>query len=585
MKKANLILVTLLIVVTSTFEISGGAAAPLQTLSVDIPPGNSILLNPDWILQGKTWRVSIASDGTEGNGFVGEYTAISADGRYVVFPSYSWNLVPGDQQYAYEDIFLHDNQTRITERISVNSAGVAANGDSYNSLDISADGRYVVFESKATNLVSGDTNNAWDVFVRDRLESTTSRVSVSSANGQSNGNSYYGRISDDGNTVIFSSTANNLVTGDSNNKWDIFAHNLLTGQTERISLSSSEVEGNNDSGDNQVAAVSSDGRYVAFSSRSTNLVPGDTNTYCDLDIDGIFNENCPDVFIRDRITGTTELVSINSDEELGNNFSILPAISADGQSVAFFSAASNLVPDDTNTCMTLYYNSGPCPDAFVRDRLSGSTERVSISSIGTQTTVDPINYFHPPAISGDGRFVAFQSSDTHLASGATNGYSQILIHDRITHETTLVSANTYRWQGDSFSINPDLSFTGRYVAFDSGAGNLVSDDANGLYDIFVRDREVWMYAVGGTVRDPLNHPLPGIKVGYGSETGESAVTDSNGEYQVYYMPTGSYTIKVLTSGYLSSPWMRTVSVPPTTITADFVLNLPTDFVFIPLVTR
>jgi hypothetical protein len=554
--------------------------SPASGDSLNLPQS----INPDWKHLGITWRASVASDGSEGNSYVGEDHALSSDGRYVVFASYAWNLVPGDEKYGYEDIFLHDNQTGATERMSVNSSGETANSDSFYGMDISTDGRYAVFCTKASNLVTGDTNGKWDIFVRDRQASTTTRVSVSSTGVQSNGNSWLPRISDDGHLVVYTSEASNLVTDDTNNKWDIFIYNMLNGQTERISVSSAELQANGDSGDNKTPALSSDGRFVAFSSEATNLVLDDTYNGCDMDEDGTFTENCTDVFVRDRNSGATERVSVNDNEEQGNNLSMLPAISGDGRFVAFYSWASNLVPNDTNTCLSLYYNSGPCPDVFVRDRQAGTTERVSVSSSGGQSTVDPINYFKPPAISGDGRYVAFESSDTTLASGATNGYSQILIHDRTTHETTLVSANTYGWEGDEWShCPPDISATGRYVSFISSSNDLVLYDANDVNDIFVRDREGWTYALDGTVRDEANQPIAGITVGYGNRHGESKETDSNGEYQLYYMPAGTYSIKAWKLGYIPDPIERPIMVPPTTLGVDFVVRKATNVVYLPLV--
>jgi hypothetical protein len=180
--------------------------------------------------------------------------------------------------------------------------------------------------------------------------------------------------------------------------------------------------------------------------------------------------------------------------------------------------------------------------------------------------------------------VAFESSDITLASGATNGYSQILIHDRTTHQTTLVSASTFRWQGNEWSHTPvDLSETGRYVSFFSSASDLVLYDGNGFSDIFVRDREGWTYALDGAVRDEADHPVAGITVGYGNRIGESKVTDTNGEYQLYYMPAGVYSIKAWKLGYIPDPIERLITVPPTTLGVDFVVRKATNVVYLPLV--
>jgi Tol biopolymer transport system component len=543
---------------------------------------------PIWRHLGLTWRASVAGDGTEGNSYVGSEHAISADGRYVVFSSMAWNMVPGDVQYGHQDIFLHDNQTRATERISVSSAGQPCNEDAYYGVDISADGRHVVFATKASNLVSGDTNGVWDIFLRDRTAGSTIRISNPTAGGQSNGNSWQPQISDDGQVIVYASEATNLVLNDTNNRMDIFAYNRVSGQTERVSVSSSGEQGN--AAADLAPAVSADGRFVAFTSEATNLVTGDANAFCDMNGDGTFGENCPDVFVRDRTNGTTERVSVSGSEIEGNDASVSPVISGDGRYVAFYSAASNLVSNDTNSCQSWYHPStpGPCPDVFVRDRTAETTERVSVSSIGGQSTHSSMNVNRkPPAISGDGRYVAFESDDPTLAAGATNGWTQILIHDRITGETTLASASTYGWQGDEWSTCPvNLSGDGRYVAFPSRANNLATDDGNGFEDIYVRDRVVWTYAADGTVRNGSGSPLAGVWVGYGGGVGESKVTDSNGEYELYYMPPGVYSITAHRPGLMPDPIKATVTITDATIKGiDFVMRPPAAIVYLPLVLR
>jgi hypothetical protein len=209
-----------------------------------------------------------------------------------------------------------------------------------------------------------------------------------------------------------------------------------------------------------------------------------------------------------------------------------------------------------------------------------------VSSSGDQANVDPMDFsFYPPGISSDGRYVAFGSAATNLAAGATNGYTQILVHDRTEHTTTLVSASTYRWQGDSWShCPPDLSATGRYIAFTSSAGNLVTGDANSVRDVFVRDWEGYTYGMDGTVRNAAGNPLSGVWVGYGVKVGQSKATDSNGEYELYYMPTGTYTIRAVAPGYLSDPPYQLVTVPPTTVGVDFVMRARLD-IYLPLLER
>ena len=225
---------------------------------------------------GVTERVSVDSSGNQGND--GNYdSAISGDGRYVAFTSVTSNLVPGDTN-GEMDVFVHDRQTGVTERVSVDSAGNQGNSHSFDAA-ISGDGRYVAFASFASNLVTGDTNDHDDVFVHDWQTGVTERVSVDSSGNQDNGRSWQSAISADGRHVAFASEATNLVTGDTNSVTDIFVHDRQTGATERASVDSAGNEGNSDSFE---AAISGDGRYVAFQSEATNLVPGDTNGHEDI---------------------------------------------------------------------------------------------------------------------------------------------------------------------------------------------------------------------------------------------------------------------------------------------------------------
>src|SRR5205809_5350390 len=235
---------------------------------------------------GTTERVSVASDGAEGNGSSGLLSfafppALSADGRFVAFVSFATNLVAGDTNGA-TDVFVHDRQTDTTERVSVASGGTQSNDASLGSA-LSADGRFVAFQSDATNLVAGDTNGATDVFVYDRQTGMTERVSVASGGTQANNASSYPVLSADGRFVAFDSAATDLVAGDTNGASDVFVHDRQTGTTERVSVASGGAQGNGNSGGSfAVPAPSAAGRFVAFQSAATNLVAGDTNGTTDL---------------------------------------------------------------------------------------------------------------------------------------------------------------------------------------------------------------------------------------------------------------------------------------------------------------
>jgi Tol biopolymer transport system component len=384
-----------------------------------------------------------------------------------------------------------------TTRVSVDSLGNQGNGGSIGPA-ISADGRYVAFESTASDLVPGDTNAQMDIFVHDRQTGETALVSVDSAGNKGNSHSWSAAISADGRYVAFYSVASNLVVGDTNyfcgfypytdNCADVFVHDRETGVTERVSVDSAGNEGN--SGSNR-PAISADGRYVAFKSDATNLVAGDSNNFCYRGHEGFDGpDNCPDIFVHDRQTGETALVSVDSAGNKGNNWSDMPAISADGRHVAFRSYASNLVAGDTNNvCDTDYddVHDDNCPDIFVHDRQTGETTVVSVDSVGNQGN----DRSNRPAISADGRYVAFSSYASNLVAADTNAKPDVIAHDRRTRATDRVNVDSLGNQGngDSGWLGPTMSADGRYVAFDSGASNLVAGDTNGVGDVFVHDRD------------------------------------------------------------------------------------------------
>jgi len=245
------------------------------------------------LLTGRTSRISADSFGVQGNDH-SRTPSLSADGRIVAFASQASNLVPADTNHQM-DVFVHDRSTALTSRVSVSSLGTQSHG-SGNDLSISADGRFVVFESSATNLVSGDTNGYQDVFVHDRGTLQTSRVSVNSAGVQGNGRSNSRSISADGRFVAFASYAPNLVPGDANGHRDAFVHDRWQSQTFRVSVSSAGGEGNDAS---WLPSISADGKCIAFLSAARNLVPGDRN---------LVN----DAFVRDRTSAQFLLTSTGS---------------------------------------------------------------------------------------------------------------------------------------------------------------------------------------------------------------------------------------------------------------------------------
>jgi hypothetical protein len=279
----------------------------------------------------KTTRVSTRSNGGESNGF-STPGGISTTGRFVVFTSAATNLVPGDSNGA-TDVFVKNRQTGKTTRVSKRSNGAQGNGASFVPT-ISPNGRYVSFTSQASNLVPNDSNGVSDIFVHDRKNKKTRRVSVASNGAQANNVSQLSDVSDNG-VVVMASFATNLVNNDANGFWDAFTHRISNGQTRRISISSAGVEGNGNSGIFSIPRISADGDRIAFDSQASNLVAGDTNANLD-------------VFLRDRSAQTTRRVSVRFDGTQGNTAAVVGDIAASGRFVSFLSNSTNLVGGDTN---------------------------------------------------------------------------------------------------------------------------------------------------------------------------------------------------------------------------------------------
>jgi Tol biopolymer transport system component len=413
-----------------------------------------------------TVRVSVASDGAQATG--GSYhPAISDDGWVVAFASSAANLVAGDRNGA-DDIFVHDGWTGKTTRVSVASDGTEADGAS-SSPTLSGNGRFVAFMSSADNLVPGDTNGEPDVFVHDRRTGQTTRVSVASDGSQPAPGSYQTLVADitpDGRFVSFTSRAANLVAGDTNGAFDVFVHDRWEHETTRVSVGPGGAQGD---GDSRGGSMSDDGRFVAFSSAATKLVPG--------------RRVISDVYVYDRRTGETTRASIRSDGTPARGNSDEAVISGNGRFVAFRSGAHDLAPHDTDWWDQI----------FVHDRATGETTRVSESTDGAQP--DDASWLGD--ISGDGRFVAFQSYATNLVAGDTNGANgpsygfDVFVRDRQHGTTTRVSVASDGAQADAPSFSGSLSADGRVVVFASGATNLVPGDTNGDADIFVRMSRPW----------------------------------------------------------------------------------------------
>ncbi|HEX6570859.1 MAG TPA: hypothetical protein VF055_02475 [Steroidobacteraceae bacterium] len=407
-----------------------------------------------------------------------------------------------------------------TSLVSVTASGLQAAGDSnlrHGGGALSADGRYVVFHSYRPSLVRNDRNGVADVFLRDLERGETRLVSAASDGGTANAYALDASISADGRHVAFFSPASDLVTGDRNGSGDIFVWNRETGVREVASVGSSGAQANDESLE---SAISADGRYVAFTSFASNLARNDTN-------------GRSDVFLRDRQAGYTQRVSVTSDGRQADGDSWQPCVSADGRFVAFYSTATNLVPDDH----------GDMQDVFVRDRQTRQTRRISETADGTAAN----GYSVQPALSGNGRYVAFVSAANNLAPGDTNGRIDVFVKDLETGSVERVSVSSSGKQGNGGSYEPALSANGRYVVFESFASNLVAGDTNGTYDVFVHDRETHTTTrvssgVNGVQADGANWTpsvsADGRYVAFQSAATNLAPNDGNSSSDVYVKDLG-----------------------------------------------
>jgi Tol biopolymer transport system component len=412
--------------------------------------------------------VSVSTTGNQGDEN-SDGPSISANGRYVAFQSNASNLTPNDTLFA-SDVFVRDTLNGTTTRISVDNAGNEVYGNS-SAPSVSDAGRYIAFNSDASNLVADDTNNTWDVFVHDRNTGVSSRVSVDSAGIEGNSASSSPSISGDGRYIAFVSAATNLVaSGTTFDRSNIFVHDRNTATTTLVSVDNAGNEGNGGAAESGSPAISSDGRYVAFTSTSSNLVAGGTTI------------DRKHIFVHDRNMATTSLVSVDSAGNEGNggigfaSQSHNPSISSNGRHIVFDSTSSNLVAGDTN-------NTG---DVFLRDTVDGTTTRVNVDSTGNQVIGGGGSA--DPTVSADGRYIAFYSFSSNLVAGDTNGVADVFIHDRNTGATTRASLDEAGVEGNGASQKPAISDDGRYVAFATFSNNLVAGDVNGLgiRDIVIR---------------------------------------------------------------------------------------------------
>lgn len=395
-----------------------------------------------------------------------EGPAVSANGLIATYNSNALNLVSPPFQSSRTQIYVRELEATTSVLVSRNANGQAGNQPSMTggfAPGISADGRFVAFSSRASNLVPDDTNAFENVYVADRESGELTLISRG-IDGPANGVSTFPRLSGDGRFVVFQSRADNLVEGDDNGTTDIFVYDR---ETETMQLVSRGLDGAPGNGQSITPAISDDGRVIAFASRATNLIEQPTS--------GTFEQ----IYVADRESGAIELVSVGLNGLPGNAISFLPDLTADGSEVAFKSEAFNLVPNDTNGV----------PDVFVRTRDAGTTQRVSVDSFGNQGN----GLSGGPGISADGRFVAFVSFASNFVPDDGNGFSDVYVYDRFPPDrdqgeiarVTIAFNNS----GEPNQGVPDfpvsISADGRWIAFASAASNLVPNDFNNDMDAFL----------------------------------------------------------------------------------------------------
>lgn len=459
--------------------------------------------------------------------------AFSDDGRWVVFASLASDLVPGDL-HGEVDVFLRDLVGGTTTRLSVAPGGVEADSDSgiYQPV-ITGDGRFVAFESFASNLVAGDTNGSADIFVLDRDPGddgvfdeepiVLERVSVSSNGSEANGPSEQPSISADGNKVAFRSWATNLIAVDLNGAYDVFVRTRSSGTTIRASRSNSDIGGDGDSVEPQICA---DGSAVVFRSLATNF--------------GSSGPPMWQIWVRDLVANRLELASSDANGARLSDPSESGAISGDGRRVVFVSSAKGLVPEETP--------GGTTPDVFVKDRVTGAVDCMSTGPDGLAG-----HSSNHSVISVDGGSVSFSSRYGSFVAGDTNDAHDIFVRDVATKAIRCVNidcSGAPPASGAGTNYDSALSADGRYALFSAAGTEYVSDDTNIYSDLFVHDlanpgfQAAWSnYGVGW----PGTRGVPTFTLDVAPEFGATATATASNSL-------GFWTAGFLALGFARADW-------------------------------
>ncbi len=490
---------------------------------------------------GATSQASVSTNGASGSYWSWD-PVLSTDGRFVAFQSYSDTLVAGDTNQT-DDIFVRDRRTWITTRVNVTTSGAQLH--TARNPSISGDGRFVAFVMSTVRVIDGRTQGVDDIFLRDRDTDNdgvfdepgavaTTIESVPEGGGQTDFYSAHPVLSADGRYLAYYSFATNLVAGDANGIADVFVRDLQTKITVRVSLSSEGAEGHHPiwasdaSSGSFTGSISGDGRYVAFSSNATDLVPGDTN-------------DSFDVFVRDRDADsvgvydeagsiTTTRQSLSSGDYQGNADSTGPAITADGRHLAWSSLATNLVEGDTNNRS----------DVFVRDLVSGQTAIASVSTGGASAN----NRSEDASISADGRYVIFTSFAYNLVSdGPSSFYSQTYMRDRDSDNdgiydepgavaTSRESVSSSGETAGGHVYDSVISSDGKVVAFISSDDALSATGRIDYQQVFVHDMNPRDTSPPGV---SVTSPIPGTSV-RGTTTLSASAVDNHYVVKVDFVP-------------------------------------------------
>ncbi|WP_386065829.1 fibronectin type III domain-containing protein [Tahibacter sp. UC22_41] len=459
----------------------------------------------------------------------GNRQSLSANGRYLLFKSEATNFVPGDTN-GVADLFVRDSKTSLIRRVNTSGTGEQANGES-GDFAISGNGRYVVFSSLATNLVPNDTNGVRDVFVKDLVTDSTVRVSMHADGSQSVlDNEFEGMptsISADGRYVAFL-TFERLLTRDNNIHNDVYVKDMRTGELDLVSTASDETISNFR---NHQPFISANGRYVVFASQASNFVPEDTDI-------GL------DVYIKDRTTRQIRLVSATADGVRANSSSEKPVVTADGRYVAFVSYSHDLA---------LPVNPAN-PDVYIKDMQTGAVQRAQATGNTLISGVSGVG--SAPAITPDGRYLAFQLS---VYSAQTGAVMRLYKKDLTTGEFTRLdrsSSGPFLLSGGVYA--PSISDDGRFVSGQSSNANITLFDWNGLQDMFVYDRDsstAQRAALDDGVRSNGDSTAPvisrdGGRVLYVSNAFTNTAADGNGVPDAFLFSNGATTF-ALTYGTAS----------------------------------